>query len=53
MAAFAVQSLLAVSLCRLASTERKVLGIIAMLDTTQGPYANICVDEAEGTIDVS
>ena len=51
---FAVQSLLAVSLGRLASTQgRGVLENRAELGTSSGHYVSIWVGEAEGTISVS
>ena len=49
----ATQSLLAVLLCRLASTGEEVLGNTALLGTNSGPYAYACVGKTEGTTDVS
>ena len=52
LAGFVVKSLLAVLLCQLASTEREVLGIMAALGTSLGPYANTWVCKVEGTTEL-
>ena len=43
LAGFVVQSLLAMLLCQLASTEGEVLRNMAVLGTSSGPFANIWV----------
>ena len=53
LAGFTVQSLLAVLLCQLVSTEEVNSWNAAVLGTSSGPYAKIWVGEAEGTTHVS
>ena len=53
LAGFAIQSLLAVYLCRLASTEGEVLGKKAVLGNSSEPKENILVGTGEGSTDVS
>ena len=53
LAGFAIQSLLAVYLCRLASTEGEVLGKKAVLGNSSEPKENILVGTGEEITDVS